>query len=79
MIGLIGPIVGLLSEVLKFINTKEAQKYLDESVKLQLDIQKELQKPYDDQDDLRLSQYIQKLSVIMQAAQQELIIRSQSK
>jgi len=70
---LIGSLAGLLTEIFKFVNTKEATKYLDECVELQKDILEEEAKPYGSQDDDKVVRLRAQLAVITDAAKQELM------
>lgn len=65
------PALNLATEVFKLINTEASRKYLDQSVRLQLDLQSEVAKPYDQQDDARIVELKKQVFVIVKAAQTE--------
>jgi hypothetical protein len=63
--------LGLATEVFKFINTEASRKYLDQKVRLELDVNEELSKPYDQQDDARIVELKKQAIVIAEAAKVE--------
>ena len=72
--GLIEAIVALGTEVVKLINTKEANKHGDRMVELKLEIQKERARGYD-ADDARLESLEQELKVVFEAITLQLATR----
>jgi hypothetical protein len=64
--GLIEAIVALGTEVVKLINTKEANKYGDRMVELKLEIQEEKARGYD-ADDAKIEALQHELKVIFEA------------
>lgn len=70
---LIGSFAGLLTEIFKLVNTKEGNKYQDQSVELQKDILEEESKPYGSQDDDKVVRLRAELAIIADAAKQELL------
>lgn len=73
MLGIVGPALAVITELLKAWNSHQAQKYLDQFVQLQLDINDQLALPYEKQDDQALSALMKKFGVICDAAHQELV------
>jgi hypothetical protein len=58
----------LATEVFRLVNTKESQKYLDRAVSLELELVKELDKPYGKQNDKKVVRLKKELAVILRAA-----------
>lgn len=58
----------LATEVFKLVNTKESQKYLDRATSLELELLKELDKPYGKQNDKKVVRLKKELAVILRAA-----------
>jgi hypothetical protein len=76
VISLIAAALGAVTEGLKLISSKEATKYLDRAVELQLKIQKEENRGYDS-DDARLESLYKEAKVILEAAQKEFTLALQ--
>lgn len=71
MIKLIETGLGLVSEILGYVNTKESRKYMERMIELQLSIEKERSLGHD-RDDSMLEQYYRELEIITKAAQYEM-------
>ena len=69
---LIGAGLGLAAEIFKFLNQKEATKYIDRCVKLQLEIKEEEEKPYDQQNDAKIVSLRKEAIILMEAAKAQL-------
>lgn len=78
ILGAVGAGLGLATEVFKWLNNKELTKYIDEAVELAEDIQKELEKPYDQQDDVKIVHLRKRAVYIMEAAKSQLALRNSS-
>lgn len=68
----VSAVVALATEIFKLINTETTRKYIDRAVKLELAIQEEESKPYDQQDDARIVELKKEAVVIANAAKSEL-------
>jgi hypothetical protein len=66
--------LGLATEVFKFLNTEASRKYLDKKVRLEMELQEEESKPYDQQDDSRIVELKKEFVVIIEAAKMEMQI-----
>jgi hypothetical protein len=68
-------LVQLASAAFTFFNTKEAKKYLNETVEIQEAILKERNKG-DERDDAKLETLYKRLAIIAEAAKSELLLRA---
>lgn len=71
-LGVLDSALAAVAEIFRFLNTKESKKYLNRSVELQLEIQKEDAKG-DDSDDAKIEALQKELKVIFQAAREEFV------
>lgn len=71
-------ILGLAKEVFLFLNTEESQKYIDESVDLQKQLQDELAKPLGQQNDSKIVFIHGRIGIISKAAQDQLAAKKAS-
>jgi hypothetical protein len=67
----IASLADLITEVFKFVNSKESTKYIDRAVELRLSIQKEKARGYDS-DDAKIESMEAELVVIAKAAEDAL-------
>jgi hypothetical protein len=72
-VAIVGLALSLATEVLKLINTEQSRKFIDRSVKIQLEIQQEEAKGYD-ADDAKLEALYKEAKVICDAAKQEIAL-----
>ena len=75
IIPLVDSALGLASEIFKYINSKNATKYLDKMVSLKKEILEEEAKGYYS-DDRLIEQLTSELSIVLEAVKQESIINS---
>lgn len=78
IIPLIDSILGLSTEVFKYINSKKATKYLDEMTEIRKDILAEESKGYYS-DDRLIEELLAKFVIVSDAARQEAAIFNQQK
>jgi hypothetical protein len=75
MLALLAPIIGLATESLKLINSKEATKYIDQMVKLKMNIMNEEAKGYNS-DDVKIEKWYKELKIVLEAVQQEVALHA---
>lgn len=73
MLALLSAAIGAVSEGLKVLNTKEARKYIDRLVDLQLEIQKEESKGYHS-DDAKIEALYKELKIVFEASKAEMAL-----
>lgn len=73
MLTLIGAAIAAITEGLKLANTEASRKYIDQMVKLKMDILEEEDRGYDS-DDAKIESLYKELTIVMQASQQELAL-----
>lgn len=71
-LGIISEGLGLAREIFTYINTKESNKWIDKITELDLSIKEELEKAYDQQNDVFIVSLYQEYGIIRQAASAQL-------
>lgn len=71
---IVGPAILLVTEVLKFINTQESNKYSKRLVEIELDLNDELAKDYDKQNDKKIVKLRKERAIIIRAAHAEFLM-----
>lgn len=78
MLSLISAAIEAITEGLKLIGQKEATKYRDQMIKIQLQIQKEEEYLYE-ADDAKIESLYKQLKIVMKAARDELLTAQTSR